>query len=146
MPAKYETMIWKIKPTHELINSFPDGHIGAHLGIEFTDIGDDYITAKMPVDHRTRQPFGLLHGGASCVLAETLGSIGGSFCVDQLKQMVVGLDINANHLRAVREGFVHGTAKPIHVGKSTHVWEIKIVNDNQQLVCISRLTLAVKDI
>ena len=121
-------------------------HIGEYIGIEFTEIGDDYISASMPVDHRTRQPFGLLHGGASCVLAESLGSVAGSLCVDMGKEIVVGLEINANHIRGVKDGFVHGTARPIHVGRSTQVWEIKIVNDNKQLVCISRLTLAVKSI
>jgi 1,4-dihydroxy-2-naphthoyl-CoA hydrolase len=139
-------MIWKTKPTPEIIMSgFNKKNIGEHLGIELTEVGDDYITARMPVDHRTVQPFGLLHGGASCVLAETLGSIGGTFCVDHDKQVVVGIEINANHIRAVREGYVYGTARPIHIGKSTQVWEIRIVNESQQLVCISRLTLAVKD-
>jgi 1,4-dihydroxy-2-naphthoyl-CoA hydrolase len=140
-------MIWKVKPTVDLLQSnFPLKSIGDHIGIEITEITDDSITARMPVDHRTIQPFGLLHGGASCVLAETLGSIGGAFCVDPTKQMVVGIEINANHIRGVREGFVHGTAMPVHIGKSTHVWDIKIVNDSKQLVCVSRLTLAVKDI
>ena len=139
-------MIWKTKPSLEIIMAgFNKKNIGEHLGIEITDVGEDYITARMPVDHRTVQPFGLLHGGASCVLAETLGSIGGTFCVDLNKQIVVGIEINANHIRAVREGYVYGTAKPIHIGKSTQVWEIRIVNESQQLVCISRLTLAVKD-
>ncbi len=140
-------MIWKIKPTIEMLHDFyPKEHIGEYIGIEFTEIGDDYLTGKMPVDHRTRQPLGLLHGGASCVLAETLGSVGASLCIDQTKQVAVGLDINANHLRAVREGYVYGTAKPIHIGRSTQVWEIKIVNESKQLVCISRLTMAVKDL
>ena len=140
-------MIWKIKPTIEMLHNFyPKEHIGEYIGIEFTEIGDDHITGKMPVDHRTRQPMGLLHGGASCVLAETLGSVGASLCIDQTKQVAVGLDINANHLRAVREGYVYGTAKPIHIGRSTQVWEIKIVNESNQLVCISRLTMAVKDL
>jgi 1,4-dihydroxy-2-naphthoyl-CoA hydrolase len=140
-------MIWKVKPTVEVLNSFyPKNHIGDYIGIEFTEIGEDYITGKMPVDNRTRQPMGLLHGGASCVLAETLGSVGASLCIDQTKQVAVGLDINANHLRAAREGYVYGTAKPIHIGRSTQVWEIKIVNESNQLVCISRLTMAVKDL
>ena len=139
-------MIWKLKPTPELLNTtFGSKHMGDHLGIELTEVGDNYITARMPVDHRTVQPYGLLHGGASCVLAETLGSIGGSFCVDHSKQVVVGIEINANHIRSVSEGYVHGTAMPIHIGKSTQVWEIRIVNDGRQLVCISRLTLAVKN-
>ena len=140
-------MIWKVKPTLEVLEGgFSKEHIGEYIGIKFTEIGDDYISASMPVDHRTRQPFGLLHGGASCVLAESLGSVAGSLCVDMGKEIVVGLEINANHIRGVKDGFVHGTARPIHVGRSTQVWEIKIVNDNKQLVCISRLTLAVKSI
>jgi 1,4-dihydroxy-2-naphthoyl-CoA hydrolase len=140
-------MIWKIKPTIEQLHSYyPKDHIGEHIGIEFIEIGDDYIVAKMPVDHRTRQPLGLLHGGASCVLAESLGSIAGSLCIDQTKQVAVGLEINANHIRAVKDGFVYGTARPIHVGKSTQVWDIKILTEDKKLVCISRLTLAVKDL
>lgn len=138
-------MIWKTKPTPELQQQFSKDYIGTHIGIEFTEIGDDFIKAKMPVDHRTRQPFGLLHGGASCVLAETLGSVAGAFCVDFGKQYVVGLEINANHIRSVKEGYVVGTARPIHVGRSTQVWDIKIETEDGKLVCVSRLTLAVKD-
>lgn len=139
-------MIWKTKPTPELQQQFSKDYIGTHIGIEFTEIGDDFIKAKMPVDHRTRQPFGLLHGGASCVLAETLGSVAGAFCVDFGKQYVVGLEINANHIRSVKEGYVVGTARPIHIGRSTQVWDIKIETEDGKLVCVSRLTLAVKDI
>ena len=113
------------------------------LGIEFTEIGTDWLTARMPVDHRTLQPYGLLHGGASVALAETLGSIAAHCCIDGSKQYVVGLEINANHLKAVRNGFVYGTARPIHVGRSTQVWEIKITNEMKELVCISRITIAV---
>lgn len=138
-------MIWKTKPTPELQQQFSKDYIGTHIGIEFTEIGDDFIKAKMPVDHRTRQPFGLLHGGASCVLAETLGSVAGAFCVDFGKQYVVGLEINANHIRSVKEGYVVGTARPIHIGRSTQVWDIKIETEDEKLVCVSRLTLAVKD-
>ena len=116
-----------------------------HIGIEFTNIGEDFIEARMPVDHRTHQPLGLLHGGASVVLAETLGSVAATCCVDMSKQYCVGLDINANHIKSVREGFVIGIAKPIHVGKKTQVWEIRITNDQQELVCISRITMAVID-
>ena len=100
----------------------------------------------MPVNEKTRQPYGILHGGASCVLAETLGSIGGAFCVDMQTQIVVGLEINANHLRPAKDGYVIGTARPIHLGRTTHVWDIKITNEKGDLVCISRLTLAVKSI
>lgn len=140
-------MIWKIRPTPELLASnYSAKCMVDYIGIEITDVGDDYITGRMPVDHRTTQPYGLLHGGASCALAETLGSIGGAFCVDPTKQIVVGLEINANHIRGIKEGFVYGTAKPIHLGKSTQVWGINIVNESKQLVCTSRLTLAVKDI
>lgn len=99
----------------------------------------------MPVDHRTKQPYGLLHGGASVVLAETLGSVAAHCCVDADKQFCVGLEINANHLRSVREGFVYGTAQPLHIGKKTQVWEIRITNESHQLVCISRITIAVLD-
>ena len=114
----------------------------AHLGIEFTGVGTDFLSAKMPVDHRTQQPMGLLHGGASVVLAESLGSMAGQFCVGE-NEYCVGLEINANHLKSATEGWVYGTAKPIHVGRKTHVWEIKISNDKEQLVCVSRITLAV---
>ena len=114
-----------------------------HLGIEFTGIGDDFLEATMPVDHRTIQPMGLLHGGANVALAETLGSLAASLTVDQEKQAVVGLEINANHLKSVRSGKVKGIAKPIHLGKSTQVWEIKIFNEADQLCCISRLTMAI---
>jgi 1,4-dihydroxy-2-naphthoyl-CoA hydrolase len=114
--------------------------------MEFTAIGDNYIEARMPVDHRTHQPLGLLHGGASVALAETLGSVAATCCVDNSTQFCVGLEINANHIKSAREGFVKGTAVPIHIGKKTQVWEIRIVNEStQDLVCISRITLAVLD-
>lgn len=113
------------------------------LGIEFTEYGGDYLKATMPVDHRTHQPMGLLHGGASVVLAETLGSTATSMCLDLSKEYCVGLDINANHIRAVRSGIVTGVAKPIHIGRSTHVWEIKIMDEQQRLVCVSRITMAI---
>jgi len=118
-----------------------DTAIGA-LGIEFVDIGDDHLVATMPVDARTVQPYGLLHGGASVLLAETLGSSAGNMCVAE-GQRCVGLEINANHLRAVREGRVTGTARPLHIGRSTQVWEIRIEDARGRLACISRLTLAV---
>ena len=112
------------------------------LGIVFTEIGPDYLRGTMPVDARTRQPYGLLHGGASVLLAETLGSTAGGLCVDE-GQGVVGIEINANHLIGVREGLVTGTARPLHVGRSTQVWEIRIEDARGRLACISRLTLAV---
>lgn len=117
----------------------------SHLGIEFTEVGPDYISAKMPVDHKTQQPLGLLHGGASVSLAETLGSVAATCCVDPEMQYCVGLEINANHIKSVKSGFVTGTARPVHVGKRTHVWEIRIVNETQELICISRITMAVID-
>lgn len=114
-----------------------------HLGIEFLELGDNFISAKMPVDHRTHQPMGLLHGGASLVLAETLGSVASTILVDMSKFHCVGLEINANHVKSVRTGFVFGTASPIHLGKKTHVWDIRITNEIGDLICISRLTVAV---
>ena len=114
-----------------------------HLGIEFTEIGEDFLIAKMPVDHRTRQPLGIMHGGASCVLAETVGSTAANCAVDQKQQYCVGLDINTNHIRSIREGYVFATAKPYHLGKSTQVWSIEIINEKSQLISINRLTMAV---
>lgn len=135
--------IWFRKPTLEQANQSNDTTILGVLGIRFTEVGDDYITGIMPVDTRTHQPFGILHGGASVVLAESLGSLAANYCVDNEKFYCVGLDINANHLRSVRSGNVTGTARPVHLGKSTQVWEIKIVDDAGKPVCISRLTMAV---
>ncbi len=115
-----------------------------HLGIEFLEKGDNYLIARMPVDHRTKQPFGLLHGGASVALAETLGSIASVLCLDDPeKQKAVGLEINANHLRSVTEGWVYGKVTPIHIGKRTHIWDIRITNDEEKPVCVSRLTVAI---
>ena len=127
------------------IQSFSKNSMVEHLGIEFTEMGEDYISAKMPVDHRTMQPYRLLHGGASVVLAETLGSIAADASLDDPQKTCVGLEINANHIRGVREGFVYGTARPLHIGRSTQVWEIKIVDEWQRLVCISRITMAIVD-
>ncbi len=133
------------KPSLEELNNINKGNMGEHLDIVFTAIGDDYLEGTMPVDERTTQPFGLLHGGASVVLAESLGSLAAQLTVDQEKQFCVGLDINANHIKAVRSGRVTGRAVAIHIGKKTQVWEIKIKNDSGGLVCISRLTVAVID-
>lgn len=135
--------IWFIRPSLEDMQKRGENTMVPFLGIEITEVGDDYLKATMPVDHRTKQPLGLLHGGASCVLAESVGSIAANYCVDHTKYFAVGLDINANHLRSVREGLVTATAKPFHMGKTTQVWEIKIENDEGKLVCISRLTMAV---
>ncbi len=114
-----------------------------HLGIEFTEVGDDFLNARMPVDRRTVQPEGLLHGGASAALAETIGSVAANLCVDHTKRVCVGLEINANHIRSVRSGYVHGHCRPLHLGQSTQVWEIEIRDEQQKLVCVSRLTMAV---
>jgi 1,4-dihydroxy-2-naphthoyl-CoA hydrolase len=129
--------------TLDQLNDFGKGNMGAFLDIRFTDISEDSITATMPVDHRTKQPYGLLHGGASCVLAETLGSVASALVVDAEKYIVVGIEINANHLRSAREGLVSGVVKPIHIGSTTHVWDIRINDANEKLICISRLTVAV---
>lgn len=131
--------------TLEGLNSLSKNTMAETLGIQFTAIGADFLEARMPVDHRTHQPFGLLHGGASVALAETMGSVAATCCVDMARQFCVGLEINANHLRGVRDGFVKGITKPIHIGKKTQVWEIRIMNDQEQLVCISRITMAVLD-
>ena len=117
--------------------------MGEYLGIEWTELGDNFLKARMPVDHRTRQPYGLLHGGASCALAETIGSVASAMVVDNAKFYCVGLEINANHIRSAREGFVTGVASPLHIGSSTHVWDIRIYDEKEKLVCVSRLTVAV---
>ena len=119
------------------------GTMGEYIGIEWQEIGEDYLKAKMPVDHRTIQPYGLMHGGASAALAETVGSVASSLVVDHSKYYCVGLEINANHIRSAREGFVTGTASPLHLGKTTHVWDIKIHDMQNKLVCASRLTVAI---
>ncbi len=125
------------------IKPLGENTMGDLLGIEWTEIGDDFLKAKMPVDNRTRQPYGLLHGGASCTLAETIGSVASSMVVDHNRFACVGLEINANHVRSVREGFVTGVAMPLHVGANTHVWDVRIYDDAGKLICVSRLTVAV---
>jgi 1,4-dihydroxy-2-naphthoyl-CoA hydrolase len=125
------------------LNALSRNTLIEHLGIVFTAAGEDWLQATMPVDDRTRQPYGLLHGGASVVLAETLGSSAGNLCVDPDRQVCVGLEINANHLRVARSGMVTGTARALHVGRTTQVWEIRIENEAGKAVCVSRLTLAV---
>ena len=135
--------IWFREYNLDEISALQRGNMGAHIGIEIVRIGADHLDGRMPVDKRTTQPDGILHGGASVALAETLGSVGGAMVVDRERFQVVGQEINANHLRPVREGFVHGSARPIHIGRRSQVWAIEIVDDNQRLVCVSRLTLAV---
>lgn len=117
--------------------------MGEYIGISFSELGNDYLKATMPVDHRTNQPYGLLHGGASCVLAETLGSVASAMVIDPDKFICVGLEINANHIRSARIGIVTGITTPIHIGASTHVWDIKIYDEREKLVCVSRLTVAI---
>lgn len=115
-----------------------------HLGIEFTEAGEGYLVARMPVDGRTHQPFGILHGGASVVLAESLGSVASFLMLEYpAKQRAVGVEVNANHIRSVRDGWVYGRCTPIHVGRSTHVWDIRITDEQQRTVCVSRLTIAI---
>jgi 1,4-dihydroxy-2-naphthoyl-CoA hydrolase len=135
--------IWRRRPSLESLNALSKNTLLEPLDIRFTEVGDDYLVATMPVDARTHQPFGLLHGGASVVLAESLGSSGANCCLDMEAEYAVGLEINANHLRAVRSGQVTGTARPIHIGRRTQVWEIRIEDEAGRLACISRLTLAV---
>ena len=138
-------MIWKTPPTLEILNDIGKDSMSGHLGIEFTEFGDDFMTASMPVDHRTVQPFRILHGGASVALAETLGSVASVMCLsDMSKYQAVGVEINANHLSSAREGsVVYGTVRPIRVGRTMHVWNIEIKNAEGKLICVSRLTVAI---
>jgi len=135
--------IWFAKPTIEVLSAGQAGLLSAHLGIEFIEWGDDYLRGTMPVEPRTRQPMGFLHGGASMVLAETLGSVAANYAVDPAKFRCLGQEINGNHLRPVTDGLVTGTARPIHLGSRSQVWGIEIRDPRERLVCISRLTLAV---
>lgn len=134
--------LFRVKATLDELNALSRGTAMEALGIVFSDIGPDYLRATMPVDERTRQPYGLLHGGASVLLAETLGSSAGNLCTPE-GRVCVGVEINANHLRAIRDGQVTGTARALHVGGRTQVWEIRIQDEQERLICISRLTLAV---
>jgi len=135
--------IWHGKPTIEQANGVIPGTMMGHIGLRFTEIGDDYLCATLPVDERTVQPMGLLHGGASVVLAETLGSAGGMLTLNPETHFCVGLEINANHIRSARSGEVVGRGEPLHIGGSTQIWSIRIEDDSGRLTCISRITLAV---
>ena len=135
--------IWKTPISVESGNQRCAGTMVSHLGIEFIEVGEDFLKAKMPVDARTRQPLGIMHGGASCVLAETVGSTAANYCVDFETSYCVGLDINTNHLRMAREGWIFAVAKPYHLGRSTQVWSIEIRDEQERLVSINRLTMAV---
>jgi 1,4-dihydroxy-2-naphthoyl-CoA hydrolase len=137
--------IWTREISVEAVNQRCQGSLIGHVGIEVVEIGEDYLKARMPVDARTRQPAGVLHGGASVVLAETLASWAATFSVDSSRHHCVGLEINANHVRSVSSGFVLGTARPVHLGRSTHIWEVRITGEDGKLVCISRVTMAVLD-
>lgn len=136
-------MIWKTPIDLKTINERGQNTLSEHLGIEFIEFGPDFLKAKMPVDKRTNQPIGIMHGGASCALAETVGSAAGNFCVDLTKEYCVGLEINTNHLRQIKSGFVIGTARPIHLGRTTQVWGIEIRNEQEEMISINRLTLMV---
>jgi 1,4-dihydroxy-2-naphthoyl-CoA hydrolase len=126
------------------LNKLSKGCMLEHLGIEFTEVSASFLKGKMPVDHRTKQPFGLLHGGASVVLAETLGSVAAALAVvDPTKEMAVGVEVNANHLKSARGGYVYGTCTPIRIGSTMHVYDIKIHNEQDELICVSRLTVAI---
>ncbi|MFN8236944.1 MAG: hotdog fold thioesterase [Chitinophagales bacterium] len=136
--------IWKLHPISlEALQQQSKGTIDEHLGIEYLEIGDDYVKARMPVDKRTRQPMGLLHGGAFVVLAESMGSMSANLCLDITKEYALGLDINSNHIRSARDGWVIGIARPVHLGSKTQVWEIKIYDEKENLLNISRLTMMV---
>ena len=134
--------IWKKPISVQSLNDTSANTATSHLGIELTEVGDDFVRGRVPVDERTRQPFGLLHGGVSVVLAETLGSRGAYYASPE-GHRAVGLDINANHLRAATSGWVTGTARPVHIGRTTQVWQIDMVNDAGELTCVSRITMAV---
>jgi 1,4-dihydroxy-2-naphthoyl-CoA hydrolase len=134
--------IWKTSISVEELTNGNKDTAASHLGVEFLEVGDDFIRGRVPVDARTRQPYGLLHGGVSVVLAETLGSAAAHFACGE-GRLAVGLDINANHLRGVMQGWVTGTARPVHIGRTTHVWQIDLTNDVGQLTCVSRITMAI---
>ena len=125
------------------LQSLAPGTMADHLGMEWVEIGPDFLKMKMPVDERTKQPYGLLHGGASCALAETVGSIGSHLIIDSSKYICVGLEINANHIRSASSGIVIATATPLHIGSSTHVWDIKIHDEKNKLITVCRLTVAI---
>ncbi len=135
--------IWVERPSLAGLKALHVGTAVAHLGIEFLDVGDDWLSARLPVDERTVQPYRIVHGGASVLLAETLGSCGAVYCIDQARFICVGQEINANHVRAARSGWVTGTARPFHLGRSSQVWGIELADDAGRLTCVARLTVAV---
>ena len=125
------------------LKDFDKDTMAIHLGMKWVDIGEDFLKLSMPVNEKTKQPYGILHGGASCALAETVGSVASALVIDMDKFICVGLEINANHVRSAKEGIVTGHCTPLHIGKSTHVWDIKITDEANKLICISRLTVAI---
>lgn len=135
--------IWKKAITLDELTKVSKNTMVEFVGIEYTEIGDNYLKGRMPVDHRTKQPYGILHGGASCVLAETLGSIAAHYCIESETHLCVGLSINTNHIRMAKSGYVHGIASPLHLGRSTQIWDIQIYNEEEALVSTTRLTLAI---
>ncbi len=136
--------IWFNKDlTIDQFGALSKGTMDKFLGIEWTELGENFLKAKMPVDHRTIQPYGLLHGGASCVLAETIGNFASAMVIDHAEFYCVGLEINANHVRSATKGYVTATATPLHLGTTTHVWDIKINDEKEKLICVSRLTVAI---
>ena len=135
--------IWYRTPDPALIDAMSEGTIDEHLGIKITQVGDDYLSGTMPADKRTFQPYGIVHGGANVVLAETLGSIAGAHVIDTNSLLCLGQEVSATHLRPVSSGMVTGTARPIHLGKRSHVWEIRLENDQGKLSCIAKLILAI---
>lgn len=137
--------IWFKEYDLDMLNGLRNANMAGHIGIEFLEIGDDYLKARMPVDERTKQAFGILHGGASCVLSETLGSVAAWMCIDPTQKRAVGIEINANHLRSASDGFVTGICKPVKVGRTLHVWNTEIFKDDGKLSCTSRLTCAILD-
>lgn len=139
-------MIWKIKPDVNVINKLSQNTLASHLGIEVMEVGPDYVKGRMPVDERTRQPAGLLHGGASVVLSESMGSVA-SYCLidDITRKSVVGVEINANHLRSVKSGFVYSITRPIKIGRTLHIWNTEIFDESENLICVSRLTVMVTE-
>jgi 1,4-dihydroxy-2-naphthoyl-CoA hydrolase len=135
--------IWKKKFTLEEAQATRKNTMVDYLGIEFTEIGDDFLIAKMPIDNRTKQPYGIMHGGASCALAETVGSVAANFCLASEQFHAVGIEINTSHIKMVKDGYVYGTAKPLHLGRSSQVWEINIRDENGALISANRLRMAV---
>lgn len=136
-------MIWKVKPDVEVINNFNKDTLVAHLGIEIVEVGSDFIKSKMPVDHRTKQPMGLLHGGASVVLSESVASMASWLVTADQTKNIVGIEVNANHLKSAKSGFVFGITKPIRIGRTLHVWNTEIYDEDDNLLCVSRLTVMV---